>query len=67
MDTLPPDVEMSQLANKLVWKEKCLDSRLLAKPFPYQPAGKTCIYDPDNEIWFGGEASIEKFKVPENI
>jgi hypothetical protein len=34
--------------------------------FPYHRASKTCRYDPDNEMWFGG-GIIEKFKVSENI
>jgi hypothetical protein len=47
MDLLPQVVKIGQLAKKLRWKEKWLDSRLLASFGTYHQTGENSRYDPN--------------------
>jgi hypothetical protein len=45
MNLSPLNVEMTKMANKLVWHEKLMDSGYLAMTFNYHQTGRNCIND----------------------
>jgi hypothetical protein len=50
MNMSPPDVEMGQLANKLVWNEKWIDSGSLVTCDSYHLTRKNSSFDLDNKM-----------------